>query len=123
MSSGTGVGILDHIGNIGAQLVTGGLVGFGKDGVKAGVTGQAAIDGTKEITGAKAAEDANAMAREQFDQSTKAALQDRTNAQEANKRNQIAASEGATKARGVGTPKSTNATTPVTGDVSDFLGL
>ena len=56
MSSGTGVGIIDDFLNVTTQVGTMGLVGYGDSGIKAGVVGKPVVDGTKEITGAKAAE-------------------------------------------------------------------
>lgn len=122
MSSGTGVGFLDDVVNVATQISTAGTVGYGKQGVKKGITTEAAVDVTKEITGAKAAEEANAMARDQFNLATEQAKQDRLNSQTAAKNGQIAASNSAGAARGSASSTTKRANTPV-GDVSDFLGL
>jgi hypothetical protein len=59
--------------NYGVQAGTGGWLGYEDGKISNGVTtniakktGQATVSGIKEITGAKAAEDANEMARDQF---------------------------------------------------------
>ena len=111
---------LEDLGNFLLQTSTGGLIGY--DGkLKAGVTGKAAIEGTKEITGAKAAEDANAMAKEQFNESKIKAEEDRKNAITAKANTQIAASNAAGSARS--TTNTTKKGVAPIGDTKDFLGL
>lgn len=125
MSSGTGVSLLDDIINISTQVGTLGTVGYGEKGVKKGVVTDAAIKGTKEITGAKAAEEANAMARDQFEKSTKAAEQARLDSIKVNERIQTATSNAATSTKSNSTNKTSSGKTAssITGDVTDFLGL
>lgn len=110
------------VGNLLLQAGTGGTIGLGKDGIKAGITGQAAIDGVKEVTGAAAAEEANALARDQFEQNQQAALDDRQNAITQNNRRQVAASNAAGSARSNSNQGGTSGSQKI-GNVSDFLGL
>jgi len=112
---------IDGTINLVANASTGGLLGYEKGGFKAGVTGQPIMEGTKEITGAKAAEEANKMAREQFDKSVVDANTDRQNAIKQKQNNQINASLNAGQARSTANKK-TNTTKPL-GDVTDFLGI
>lgn len=126
MSSGTGSGILDDVVNGATQLTTFGLAGYGSGGLKTGVTGTPAVAGLKDITGATAAEEANAQARDQFNQNTAAAATDRSNAQLQDQRNQIASSQSAAAAVATSSANPNNNTSGgkrITGDVSDFLGL
>lgn len=106
--------------NFGLQLVTGGLLGF-KDGkLRAGATTEL----VKEMSGAKAAEDANEMARQQFEEQKLAAEQDRQNAIVMKGREQIQASMLAGAARRAGTNTRSFAGGALLGsDEKDFLGL
>jgi len=121
VSGGTGIDVLDDFINVNTQLATAGLVGYGKDGAKAGVTGKPVVKGVKEVTGATAAEEANALARDQFEKSTEDALKNRQNAQLQNQQNQIKASQEA----GSSTVRraTTNKTATPLGGTTDFLGL
>jgi len=109
--------------NVVTNVATAGLVGYENGGLKAGVTGQVALDTTKDLTGATAAEEANDMARQQFEQQTADALKVRQDNILANQRNQTALSNAAGSSRNsnIGTPQKTTKT--ITGDVSDFLGV
>lgn len=123
MSGGTGSGFLDDILNIKTQIGTFGLVGYGDEGFRAGVT----TEGVKEVTGVNAAEEANALAREQFEQESAQLQQDRDNALEQNRRRQTQASNAAGAVRNASN-RNTSATTsrPNTnlGNAeTDFLGL
>ncbi len=80
------------------------------------------VNPVKEITGAAAAEEANAIARQQFEESKIQADKARKEAQSAKQISQTAASNAAGGARNVGAPKKTNTVTPV-GDVKDYLGV
>lgn len=107
--------------NIGLQYGTYGTVGYGDGGFKKGIVTDLAVKGTKEITGAAAAEEANAMAKQQYEENKIKALEDRTNAQTAAKNTQIAASNAAGGARTnktIGAPKADKV-----GGTKDFLGL
>lgn len=121
MSSGTG-GPLDDLLNVATQISSFGLVGFGDKGVKKGVVSDVGIKGVKDITGATAAEEANQMARDQFEQQTAATKQDRLNAQTANKNANIAASNGVGAMRSTGTKNNKSSSANI-GDVKDFLGI
>ena len=115
--------------NAATQVSTGGMVGYGKDGLKTGIQGEqfikagnTAVKGLKDVTGATAAEEANAQARSQFEDQAAQARQQRADAQILNQRNQVAASNNAGAARANrGTNRSTRSSS--VGDVSDFLGI
>lgn len=76
---------------------------------------------TKEITGAAAAEEANAMARDQFNETKAESLKAREDATIAKQRGQIAASNAAGSARSSNVSPKVNANK--VGDTKDFLGL
>lgn len=119
MSSGNN--FFDDVLDIVVQGSTFGLVGYdGKGKVKAGTTGKPAMDVTKEITGAKAAEEANEQAREQFNKDVEAARKQREDMQWMNQQRAIANSNNASSARSM---KVDNKTVSKIGDTSDFLGL
>lgn len=119
MSGGVGNDPLDDLFNATAQIFTAGLVGYDKNGFKGG----ASIGAVKEVTGANAAEEANKLAREQLEQQTAAANQDRQNAIAQNEKNAITASQAAGNA--TRRNRNTNNRTSRTeiGDVTDFLGI
>ena len=71
MSQGSGTNIFEDFINFGTQIATIGTLGFDQNGFKGGVT----VDATKEITGAAAAEEANKLARQQYEEQ-KAALEE-----------------------------------------------
>lgn len=108
------------------QYASGGLLSY-KDGklAKGASTelleefGKATLKGTKEVTGAKAAEEANQMAREQFEEQKIAAEQDRQNAIITKGREQVQASQLAGAARRAGTTNNSL----LGSDEKDFLGL
>lgn len=117
--------ILGNVIDSYTQFLTGGLVGTKNGGIKAGVTGNVAIDGVKEVTGAKAAEEANMMARKQFEQQKVDAAAARVEQQQQNARDQIVQSRLAGPKRSVVpgarvTPQTSNI---LGGDEQDFLGL
>jgi hypothetical protein len=124
MSSGDGGGFFDD--PLGAatdglvQLMTGGTFGY-KDGrFQKGVTSKAMVDGTKEVTGAAAAEEANLMAREQFEAAQADAVLQRKNDI------QTAANRQIQQSRTAGAAKSAGRTSGgiTLGDTEkDFLGL
>ena len=122
MSSGTGVDVLDEGLNAFTNVFTFGQAGYGKDGfgMDKGVAGKQEINFLKEITGAKAAEEANAMARDQFNQEVAAKEVDRANAVSQKKNNQLNLSNNAQKLNNNSSP---NKSTKIVGDVTDFLGL
>lgn len=122
MSSGTGFSGLDDLLNVVTNISTSGLVGYNDKGFKAGVTGKPIVEGTKEITGAKAAEEANQLAREQFLQSVEQAKKDREESIVIGQRNQISASQDAATARSKIKTNTTKSVDKI-GDVTDFLGL
>ena len=116
---------VDDTLNVVTQLGTWGSVGFEDGGFKKGVITDATIDVTKELTGAAAAEDANAVAREQFEQQKAAAAKERKEAKAQSAQEQITASRLAGGARaGKSTSKSSASRfSSLGGDEQDFLGL
>ena len=115
--------------NYGTQTATGGLVGFDTEGnFKAGQTtelakniGRETVSGLKEITGAKAAEEANKMAQQQFDQEKANMDKQRVEAQNNVARDQVTQSRmaGAARRSTVGSMSSFS----LGGDEKDFLGI
>lgn len=122
MSSGTGVGFLDDSLNAVTNIFTAGVVGFDEDGLGTGILSDAAIDVTKEITGAKAAEEANALAREQAEQARAQAEQDRQNAISDDQRRNLQASRRAGSVRNNSGDTSSGNVSNL-GNQTDFLGL
>jgi hypothetical protein len=119
--------VLNDVINLGVQYSTYGLVGV-KDGkVTTGVTSGTALRGMKEITGAKAAEDANKLARDQFENSKAEALAQREESVRQTGREQLQQSRTAGAARA--TAQSTTnrgqafGSFSLGGDEKDFLGL
>lgn len=120
--------------NLTTQVTTGGVFGFEDGKISNGVstniakkTGKEVVSGLKEITGAKAAEDANKMARTQFEEAKAESEADRVNQQNQIAMSQIQQSQIAGAARSVGT-RSTNKSqgfgSSSFGDYEkDFLGL
>ena len=125
MSEGTGSGALDTFVEDVFNLTGGvGLFDFEKGkGFKAGKAGEAIVQGTKEVTGAAAAEDANALAREQFEQDKARLTKERADAQATNQRRQITASKGAAGARGNTSTTTGGQGTSLNNTQTDFLGL
>lgn len=121
--------------NAGLQGVTGGVIGFENGGISNGVTtnlakksGKELVSGTKEVTGAKAAEEANKVARQQFEQAAEDAKNARIEAQAATAKDQVRQSQMAGAARASATTRSANKGTAIGGSVlgadeKDFLGL
>lgn len=123
MSSGTGVGFLDDIIDVSTNFGTGGLVGFDEEGFGTGVTSDIAIDATKEITGAAAAEEANAMALEQAREDRQARLDQRATARTQQRNRQISASNAAGASRRSVTNTSQARGSSLGGDEGNLLGL
>lgn len=126
MSGGTGVGFVDDGLNLLTNLSTGGLAGYGENGFSTdkGYSQKfGALKVYKDISGATAAEEANNLARQQYEDSVTAAREQRENAITQNARNQMTASQNAGAARSFSNNNTTTNTSRVTGDVSDFLGL
>lgn len=110
--------------NYAVQYGTYGTVGF-QDG-KLGEG--AAIKGVKVLTGAKAAEDANKIATQQFEEQKTAAETDRQNSYRQAGLQQIQQSQMAQAARNTGTANnstnnSANNGSKLGGDEKDFLGV
>jgi hypothetical protein len=105
------------LANITTQYITLGTVGVGKEGVKEGV----AVSGVKEITGANAAEEANRMAREQYEEAKAAALKQRQDQMFESGMDQINKSKLAGAARNAA--KTNKNFGSSLGDEQDFLGL
>lgn len=108
--------------NWGLQSATGGLIGF-KDGkVGPGFTGKAVVGGIKEITGAKAAEDANELARKQIEQTQADAMKARADARYQAGLQDVQRSNLAGRARGA-IGANMDASLKLGSDEKDFLGL
>lgn len=124
MGGGTGIGFLDDAISLGTNIATGGLVGYGDGGFKAGVTGQIGVNVAKDLTGATAAEEANEMAKQQFKEEKENRLKDRNDSILAEQNAQIQASNAGPSASKKSNKNTTNkvSTTPI-GDNKDFLGL
>lgn len=104
------------------QTVTMGLVGFEDGKISNGAStnllkkaGKGTASGLKEVTGAKAAEQANELAREQFETAQADALKAREQAIYQQGVDQVRQSNLAGRVRNTGTQK--------LGDEKDFLGL
>lgn len=123
MSQGNQTSFLDDALNILVQSTSGGIIGFGEDGFRKGVATDAALDATKELTGAAAAEEANNLAREQFEADKERLDQQRTNQLSENERRQVQLSRGAPGARTQGSSTGGNTSTSVSNLEQDFLGL
>lgn len=87
-----------------------------------GVVGEHVVEGTKEITGANAAEEANEIAREQYEAEQEAAKQALANQQQADKARNLQASQNSTAGRSA-TTSTANRTVNLSGGATDFLGL
>ncbi len=126
--------VLEDIVSGVSQVATGGLVDLGPGGAKKGGLLTFAEDVVKDISGANAAEDANKIARDQFEESQRQAKQAQEDARNRTARDQLQASRLAGSNRKSGASKSgsnkskggggfnTN-TTKLGSDEQDFLGL
>lgn len=113
--------------NVGTQVGTGGLAGYGDGKFGPGIVGTEVVSGIKEVTGAKAAEQANKLAREQFEQTKVDAEAARVQAQQNTATSQMQKSNIAGAARSARV-SSKNSGQPVGSyslgsDEKDFLGL
>lgn len=128
MSTGGGNSVLESIIDVAIQGSTAGLLGFSSDegGLGTGIVGEAGVDVLKEVSGAKAAEEANEDARRRVDEE-RARIEEQTKQNQAQSAaNQLAASRSAASARGgVSTPSSTGQSrfSNLGSDEADFLGL
>ena len=119
--------------NAGVQGSTFGLAGYENGRVSNGVTtnwykvlGKEAVSGLKDVTGAKAAEEANLEARKQFEKSQADADLARSQAQAATARDQMTQSRMANRGRGSVGGFNINPVAPnnsTLGGEKDFLGL
>lgn len=119
------------------NVATMGTVGYqdGRFATSEGIvtkTGVEGLRGVKQITGAQAAEDANNLARQQFDQQKIDAERARLEAQDQDMKNQIQQSRSAAGrgggASGAGRSSASRASTAISNsklgqDERDFLGL
>jgi hypothetical protein len=121
--------------NVGVQSMSGGFVGFENGKISNGVstniaksTGQAVVSGLKTVTGAKAAEEANKIATQQFEEQKASAIADRQESYRQAGLQQVQTSQQAGAARS--TSRSAAATSNTNkgafnlgGDEKDFLGV
>lgn len=118
------------------QVSTGGTVGFDNDGFGGGVTTdvlkqageQLILDPLKDITGARAAEDANARNEARFAEEQAEAQRQRQESQNQSARDQLQASRLAGSARGGVSTQNSNQRrisrfSQLGSDERDFLGL
>jgi hypothetical protein len=121
--------------NVGIQGMTGGILGYENGKLSNGVTtnglkksGKETVSGLKEVTGAKAAEDANDMARKQFEQTKADAEQARLDSQAQIAASEMQKSKIAGAARNATASRSANKGAAIGSyslgsDEKDFLGL
>ena len=124
MSTGGGNSFLESALDIGINYFTGGYAGYKDDegGVGAGVSTSA----LKEVTGAKAAEEANEDARKRFEEEKANALQKRKDNQALSARAELQKSRSAGNARGgvkSSASKGNSRFSDLGTDEQDFLGL
>lgn len=110
------------------QLATGGTIGYGNGGLKTGATTDTVVGGVKELTGAAAAEKANALARQQFEDQKNAALTARQENIANVARDQLRQSDLAGAARSASRTYSPNSGSTASGSnlgaaERDYLGL
>lgn len=120
--------MLDGGLNATLQIASGGLVGMQDGKIGGGITGSEVIKGYKEVSGVKAAEDANTMAREQYEEQKRAAELQRKNEQIALGREQMRQSNMAGAARTSSKSNNTRSAARTSnslgaGAEKDFLGL
>lgn len=124
--------VVEDIVSGASQITTGGLVDVNADGsVKGGVTTNLVEDVVKDVTGASAAEEANELAREQFEEGKQKAIDQRAEARSKNARDQLAASRGAASNRRSGKSGDNkgrkgagdSSVSSLGSDTQDFLGL
>lgn len=113
----------EQIADVTTQLHTLGIVGFEGGGFKKGVVTEAGISGLKEVTGAKAAEEANQMAREQLEKEKATAQQEREEARAQTAAEQLVASRQAGGVRRGTVGGSFKSSFGGDTDERDFLGL
>ena len=101
MSSGGGNSLFESLVDVGLQVGTAGLVGVKSEegGLSAGVTGKPVVKGVKDVTGATAAEEANKLARDRFEQERADIVTARGEAKSQTAADQLAASRQAGGAR------------------------
>jgi hypothetical protein len=127
VSTGGGNSFFESTLDIVAQAFTGGAIGFKSDegGLGVGVTGEVGVDTFKEITGAAAAEEANADARKRFEEEKAASDKQRADNVAQSAANELQKSRSAASARGgvSGSSKGQSRFSSLGNDESDFLGL
>lgn len=126
MSGGgnTGMSSVESIAEAISTVVT---LGLGKYDFETGklqpaLWGKAAVTGTKEITGAKAAEEANAAARKRFEEERDKAAQKRKEQQAESAREQVLRSRLAGEAQQPTSPQN-NRQSVLGTDEQDYLGI
>ena len=125
--SDSGNSVFESFVDIAAQTLSGGVVGYKSDGGGFGASG-ITTKGLKEVTGAKAAEEANEMAREQAEEAKAQILKDREDAKNLNAADQLAKSRKASTVRSTATSRSSSSVgrssiNNLGGEERDFLGL
>lgn len=130
--SGGGGNFFENVLNSALQMYTGGMVQYDPErgGIRGDIKNDVGLDIYKEISGAKAAEQVNVQAREQYEQTKADAAAARVEAQNQTAKDQMQQSRMASGARASSsaTTRSTNKGTAISSvslgaDEKDFLGL
>lgn len=120
--------LFENFINASLNLSSGGVLGFQSGGLAPGVLADKVVEGAKEITGAAAAEEANDLARQRFEEEREKAEEQRREAQARSSRDQIIASRRAGAAQSSASNRANNANrrsqfSILGSDERDFLGL
>ena len=125
--------VIHDVVNASIQGVTAGVLGYEDGKISNGYStniakssGKAIVSGVKEVTGAKAAEQANDLARQQVAEAKAEAMKAREEAQARTARDQMTQSQVAATARNANTNKKSTAMlvgSQLGADEKDFLGL
>jgi len=125
--------LFSDVANYTVQTSTGGLLGYQDGKIGNGVTtnyyrevGRGLRDGVKDITGATAAEEANAQARAQYEQARRDAEAARVEQQNRIAQSEIAKSRSAQRSRSTQNRSRTSGgygSFSISQDEQDFLGL
>jgi hypothetical protein len=126
--SGGGGNFFENVLNSYTQIMTAGVVQYNDKGFKADLNDSVGMNTYKEMSGAKAAEEANEQAREQFEEQKANAATERQNALLQNANDQRKQSLMAGAARNTTSKSTANKGQAVGsfslgGDEKDFLGI
>lgn len=128
-STGGGNSFFESLLDVAISLPSFGFAGYKSDegGLTTGYSTNAIVNTGKELTGAKAAEEANDLARQEIQNAKDQALTDRENAQASNAADQLSKSRKAGNLRKTtgksSTPGASSINSNLGQDERDFLGL